>query len=124
MRDALSMLGCAVSVAIDRPLGSTHPRWPGLLYPINYGHVPGTVAPDGEEIDAYVFGVTRRLRAFRGICVAVVERLDDVECKLVVARSGLRPSTRAIREAVRFRERYFWIVVHREHAAIRRRGGR
>ena len=112
VRDALALLGRAVPVAIDRPLGSTHPRWPDLVYRINYGHVPGTVAPDGEEIDAYVLGVTRRLRAFEGICVAVVERLDDVECKLVVARSGSRPSPRAVREAVRFQERHFSIVVH------------
>ena len=123
-RDALALLGRAVPVATDRPLGSTHPRWPDLVYPINYGHVPDTVASDGEEIDAYVFGVTRRLRAFEGVCVAVVERLDDVECKLVVARSGSRPSPRAIREAVRFQERHFSIVVYRRRAAIRRRNGR
>ena len=123
VRDALALLGRAVSVAIDRPLGSTHPRWPDLVYPVNYGHVPGTVAPDGAEIDAYVLGVTRRLRAFEGVCVAVVERLDDVECKLAVARSGSRPSPRAIREAVRFQERRFSIVVHRRRAATRRRDG-
>ena len=39
----------SVTVIVDRPLGSTHPAHPGLVYPVNYGYVPGVIAADGEE---------------------------------------------------------------------------
>ena len=51
--DAKCFLGRVVRVEIDRPLGSRHPRW-GFIYPVNYGFVPDTPAPDGDDLDAYV----------------------------------------------------------------------
>ena len=50
---ARMFLGRQVTVRIDRPLGSRHPKW-GFLYLANYGYVPGVFAPDGEELDAYI----------------------------------------------------------------------
>ena len=41
-----------IHVKIDRPLGSRHPTY-GFFYPVNYGYVPDTPAPDGDEVDAY-----------------------------------------------------------------------
>ncbi len=52
---------------------------------MNYGFVAGTVAGDGEPVDAYVLGVDAPVAAVTGTVVAVVERVDDVEDKLVVA---------------------------------------
>jgi inorganic pyrophosphatase len=49
-------LGKEVSIIIDRPLGSKHPKH-GFLYEVNYGYVPGTRSADGEELDAYYLGV-------------------------------------------------------------------
>ena len=43
---ARTFLGRVVVVVMDRPLGSRHPRH-GFLYEVNYGYVPGTLAPDG-----------------------------------------------------------------------------
>ena len=60
---ARTFLGQMVTVTIDRPRGSHHPRH-GHLYPVNYGYLPGTRAPDGEALDAYVLGAGR-LQAFR-----------------------------------------------------------
>ena len=37
---------------MDRPIGSKHERF-DIHYPVNYGYVPGTVSPDGEEMDAF-----------------------------------------------------------------------
>ena len=37
-----------VSVTIDRPLGSKHPKHE-MIYPINYGYIPNTISGDGEE---------------------------------------------------------------------------
>lgn len=41
------MIGEIVQVVVDRPLGSCHPQWTELWYPLNYGYVPGIMAPDG-----------------------------------------------------------------------------
>ena len=43
------MIGEIVRVVVDRPLGSCHPQWTELWYPLNYGYVPGIMAPDGED---------------------------------------------------------------------------
>ncbi len=40
-------LGQIVRARMDRPMGSRHPEH-GFLYPLNYGYIPGTLAPDGE----------------------------------------------------------------------------
>ena len=48
------LLGKTVQVIVDRPLGYVHH---GTPYPINYGYIPGVMAADGEEQDAYILGV-------------------------------------------------------------------
>jgi len=106
MRRDSSSLGRAVQVKIDRPKGSHHPQH-GFLYPVNYGYVPGTLAPDGDELDAYVLGVEVPLEHFEGVCVGVIHRLDDVEDKLVVTPAAARLSAEEILHAVDFQERYF-----------------
>jgi inorganic pyrophosphatase len=40
-------------IVIDRPRGEAHPRYPDMIYPCDYGHVPGTAAADGDEIDVF-----------------------------------------------------------------------
>ena len=56
------ILGKTVTVTIDRPLGSHHPVYKKLYYPVNYGYIKGIMAPDGEEQDAYILGWTRPSR--------------------------------------------------------------
>jgi inorganic pyrophosphatase len=41
-------------VVIDRPRGHAHPLYADMIYPCDYGHVPGTAAADGEEVDVFV----------------------------------------------------------------------
>ena len=66
------------------------------------GAESGTLAGDGEPIDAYVLGVDVPVEVVTGTVVGVIERADDVEDKLVVAVAGSGPwSTEAITEAVR-----------------------
>ena len=50
-------IGRTVNIVIDRPLSSIHPNLPDMVYMVNYGHIPGTMAPDGHCIDVYVLGV-------------------------------------------------------------------
>ncbi len=105
------MIGATVTVLVDRPLGSAHPDWPELVYPVNYGFVPGIMAADGEEQDAYILGVDRPLKRFSGQVVAVIRRLDDGEDKWVVAPEGSRFTKEQIAAAVDFQERYFQSVI-------------
>lgn len=96
-----------VTVVVDRPLGSVHPRHPDLRYPVNYGYVPGVPAGDGEEQDAYILGLDKPVERFTGRLIAVVHRANDVEDKWVVAPEGRRYSLTEIADALRFQERYF-----------------
>jgi inorganic pyrophosphatase len=41
-------------ITIDRPKGTAHPRFPDLIYPINYGYINNTQSQDGEGIDVFL----------------------------------------------------------------------
>ena len=105
------MLGKIVTVKIDRPLGSSHPSHPDIIYPINYGYVDGVFAGDGEEQDAYVMGVDKPIETFNGKVIAIVHRKNDVEDKWVVAPDDLTFTADEIRAATYFQEKYFDIVI-------------
>ena len=100
-------LGHHVSVKVDRPLGSRHPRHLDIVYPINYGFVPDTVSGDGMEIDVYVLGVDVPTDHIECVVLAVVIRADDAEDKLVAAPAGHSYTARQIADAVQFQERFF-----------------
>ena len=68
------MLGETVRVIVDRPLGSTHPKWKDLRYPVNYGYVEGVPAPDGEEQDVYILGVVVPLEEKYRLTAALLTR--------------------------------------------------
>ena len=101
------MIGKTVKVVIDRPLGSYHPTHKDIYYPLNYGYIPGIIAPDGEEQDAYVLGVDRPIKEFTGRVIAIIHRFDDVEEKWVVAPENATFSKEEIEEKVKFQEKYF-----------------
>ena len=96
-----------VKVIVDRPLGSHHPEYKDMGYPINYGYVEGIIAPDGEEQDAYILGVDEPVKEFTGRKVAVIHRIDDCEDKWVIAPEGVSFTLEEIKEAVFFQEQYF-----------------
>lgn len=104
MQALQSFLGKTVSVVVDRPIGHCHK---GMVYPINYGYIPGILAGDNEEQDAYILGVAEPLEAFEGIVVGAVFRKNDCEDKLIVAPEGMLFHQGQIAEAVRFQEQYF-----------------
>ena len=51
--ERLEELASTSEVAIDRPQGSAHPRFPEFVYPLDYGYLRGTQAGDGEGIDVW-----------------------------------------------------------------------
>jgi len=95
-----------VSVKIDRPLGSKHPKH-DFVYEVNYGFVPNTTAPDGEEIDAYVLLINEPVSEYTGCCIAIIHRLNDDDDKLVVVPEGKELSDEDIRRLTKFQEKFF-----------------
>ena len=101
------LIGKKVTVTIDRPLGSYHPNYPDMYYPVNYGYVDGIMSADGEYQDAYVLGVDVPVKSFSGVIIAVVHRDDDVEEKWVVAPEGVNFTAEEIMEQISFTEKYY-----------------
>lgn len=101
------MLHQTVTVTVDRPLGSRHPRKPHILYPVNYGYVKGIMAPDGAEQDAYILGVDVPVKTFTGKIIAIIHRFDDIEDKWVVAPEGMSFTLEQVRDMTHFVEQYF-----------------
>lgn len=103
---AHNYLGKEVEVVMDRPLGSKHPKH-GFVYEANYGYVPDTKAPDGEELDAYYLGVQEPLAKASGICIAIAHRKDNDDDKLIVVPSGVAMTDGEIMAAIHFQEQWF-----------------
>ncbi len=110
---SLPYLNQTVDVDIDRPLGTKHPKH-GYIYPVNYGFVPGTKAPDGAELDAYVLGIDKPLETYNGRCIAIIHRLDDEDDKLIICSKGANFSDEEIRKYTNFQEQWFKSVIVRE----------
>lgn len=95
-----------VKVIIDRPLGSKHPKCE-IIYSLNYGYIPDTIAGDGSPVDAYVIGEFVPLKEFEGYVVAIIYRRNDCENKLVVCKDKNKYSNDQIEALVEFVEQYF-----------------
>lgn len=109
-REALvrGYLGKTVTIRIDRPIGYVHRKTNRtLIYPINYGYIPGVPGGDGEDLDVYLLAVDRPVEQYTGRIVGIVFRADDVEDKLVMAPDGVLPTADEIRQAVAFQERFY-----------------
>ena len=105
------MIGETVKVIIDRPLGTYHPKHKDIYYSVNYGYIPGIIAPDGEEQDAYVLGIDEPLKEFTGIVIAIIHRLNDIEDKFVVVPQGISLTKEEIVRQVKFQEKFFKIEI-------------
>ncbi|MFC1949972.1 inorganic pyrophosphatase [Chloroflexota bacterium] len=78
----LDSLIATSEIVIDRPKGSKHPRFPDLVYPLDYGYLKGTVGGDGNEIDVWQGSIAEnRLVA---IACTVDTMKGDAEVKLLI----------------------------------------
>jgi inorganic pyrophosphatase len=109
---ASRFINSVITITIDRPLGSKHPKW-DFEYPVNYGFVPDTKSGDGEEIDAYILGVNEPLKKLTGKCIAVIHRLNDNDDKLILAPNDASFTDVEIRAATEFQEKFFKSVIVR-----------
>lgn len=102
-------LGKNVRIIMDRPLGYVHKKESyTLVYPINYGYIPGAIGGDGEELDVYLLGENKPVEEADARIIAVIHRRDDNEDKLVAAPDdGTMYSVEDIEKAVNFQEKYY-----------------
>jgi inorganic pyrophosphatase len=84
-----------------------------MIYPVNYGFIPGTISGDGEELDAYVLGVFKPIESFEGVVIAIIHRTNDDDDKLVVVPDGKLYTDDQIRALTEFQEQYFESVILR-----------
>ena len=50
---AIDVLVSSGNIVIDRPKGSSHPRFPNITYAVDYGYIESTTSMDGEGIDVW-----------------------------------------------------------------------
>ena len=68
-------------ITIERPARTAHPDYPSVIYPLDYGFVPGTLGTDGEPVDAFVGSGSAGLV---GLLLTTDHRQGDREVKLLV----------------------------------------
>lgn len=78
----MSQLVRTGSIVIDRPRGTPHPRYPAMIYPLDYGYMENTSAGDGDGIDAWI-GSTQR-KTLTGILCTFDKLKRDAEIKLLI----------------------------------------
>lgn len=110
--NAKDFLGKEVSIEIDRPLGTRHPKH-GFMYMLNYGFIPNTISGDGEELDAYLVGEFEPVEKSYGKVIAIIHRINDDDDKLIVSKEGKEYSDDAIRTLTKFQEKFFESVIIR-----------
>ena len=103
---SMDYLNKIVSVKIDRPLGSSHPKYPDLIYLANYGYVPNTISGDGEELDCYILGEYTPLQEYKGKCIAIIHRLEDDDDKLIIAPENKNFTNSEIKLLTDFQEKF------------------
>lgn len=105
--DPRVLMGKTVTVTVDRPLGTSHPKHTHIFYFINYGFIEGTEAGDGEELDAYILGVDEAVESFTGKVHAIIHRTSEDDDKLIVAPEDAVLTDDDIVEATHFQEQFF-----------------
>src|SRR6266496_3793790 len=79
---AMTKLAANNSITLDRPKGATHPRYPDLTYPLDYGYLENTSAGDGDGIDVWVGSLNDK--TLTGILCTFDKLKRDAEIKLLI----------------------------------------
>jgi coenzyme F420-0:L-glutamate ligase/coenzyme F420-1:gamma-L-glutamate ligase len=80
--DYLDRLVAGSHLVIDRPKGSRHPRYPAMIYPLDYGYLEGTTTVDGGGIDLWLG--SRSSRALDSVVMTVDLYKHDAEINLLL----------------------------------------
>ena len=85
---SMSQLLTTNPVIIDRPKGSSHPRYP-VIYPLDYGYLENTTSSDGDGIDVWLGSLNTVMnmggeKTLTGILCTFDTLKRDVEIKLLI----------------------------------------
>ena len=69
-------------IVIDRPRDSAHPRYPEVIYPLDYGYVENTIATDGSGIDLWLGSLNTKM--LTGILCTFDTLKRDMEIKVLI----------------------------------------
>jgi inorganic pyrophosphatase len=73
------------TITIDRPKGSAHPRFPDLIYPLDYGYLKDTTSTDAGGLDIWVGAQTSA--RLEGIICTIDLNKKDIEIKVLIGCS-------------------------------------
>ncbi len=68
-------------IVIDRPKGTLHPKYPNVIYQVDYGYLRGTSSMDGSGIDVWVGSGEKRIVAI--MCTVDLMKKDS-EIKILI----------------------------------------
>ena len=72
-------------IVIDRPQGSSHPRYPTVIYPLDYGYLENTTSGDGGGIDVWLGSLNKvNTKTLTGILCTFDTLKRDAEIKLLI----------------------------------------
>ncbi len=69
-------------IVIDRPKGSSHPRFSQIIYKVDYGYLKNTSSMDGSGIDVWV-GTMKDKKINAIICIVNLIKKDS-EIKILI----------------------------------------
>jgi inorganic pyrophosphatase len=78
----LDELIASSKIVIDRPKDKPHPRWPDMIFPLDYGYLEGTASMDGGGIDLWLGSAPHR--NLTAIAVTIDIKKKDSEIKLII----------------------------------------
>ena len=79
---AIDSLASSGRIVIDRPKGSSHPKYPDCIYPVDYGYLENTTSMDGDGIDIWRGSLTSN-KVDSIICTVDLMKKDS-EIKLLI----------------------------------------
>ena len=79
---AIDSLASSGRIVIDRPKGSSHPKYPDCIYPVDYGYLENTTSMDGGGIDVWRGSLTSN--TVDSIICTVDLMKKDSEIKLLI----------------------------------------
>ncbi len=80
--NAIDQLVSSEKIVIDRPKGSTHPRFPHIRYEVDYGYIENTASMDAGGIDVWLGSLSnKKVNAI--ICTVDLMKKDS-EIKLLI----------------------------------------
>lgn len=79
--NALDELINNAEIIIDRPKGTSHPKYPDFIYRVDYGYLKDTSSMDGSGIDVWVGSGEKNVDAI--MCIVDLMKKDS-EIKILI----------------------------------------